>query len=262
MVLRLTPDSSRRKMKLKIVLALGCTLAVLLCLRTVQAQQPITLTASDGVKVFGAYYEAKGPAAPIILLFHQAESSRYEYESISPLLVAAGFNVLAIDQRSGGSMWGHKNETVAHLGKSADYLEAMPDLKAALEWTRAGNRKGEVILWGSSYSASLVFILGAENPGQVAGILAFSPGEYFNDHHMIRDAAAKVHVPVFVTSAVDPDEIAAAKAILAAVPFKHTVQYVPIFGVHGSSTLRGDRNPKGAPANWEAVMAFLKQFHQ
>jgi dienelactone hydrolase len=249
-------------MKLKVILVLGWTLAILLCVQTMEGQQPITLTASDGVKVFGTYHEAKSKAAPIILLFHQAESSRYEYDSISPRLLAAGFSVLAIDQRSGGSMWGHENETVAHLGKSTDYLDALPDLKAAVEWTRAGNRKREVILWGSSYSASLVFILGAENPGQVAGIVAFSPGEYFTDPHLIRDAAAKVHVPVFVTSAGDPDEIAAAKAILAVVPVKDRLQYVPTFGVHGSSTLRDDRNPKGAPANWEAVMAFLNQFHR
>jgi len=231
-----------------------------------QAQTAITLTASDGVKVFGAEYKAKSPDAPIILLFHQAGSSRAEYATIAPRLVAAGFNVLAIDQRSGGSMWGDKNgnETVAHLGKSAEYLDALPDLKAALEWARADNRKRKVILWGSSYSSSLVFILAADNPGEVAGILAFSPGEYFANQHMIHDSAAKIHVPVFVTSAADADEIAAAKSILAAVPGreKDKVQYVPKTSVHGSSTLRDDRNPKGAAANWEAVMAFLHQFQQ
>jgi dienelactone hydrolase len=248
---------------MKIARSILCSVVVVATVvSTTEAQQAITLFAADGVKVFGTYFEAKRPAAPIILLFHQAESSRYEYGSISPRLVAAGFNVLAIDQRSGGSMWGNKNETVEHLGKSTDYMDAMPDLKAALDWARAGNRKRDVILWGSSYSASLVFILGADNPGQVSGILAFSPGEYFADQHMISDAAAKVHVPVFVTSAADPNEIAAAKAILAAVPVKDAVQYVPTFGVHGSSTLRDDRNPKGAPANWQAVMAFLNHVHR
>jgi dienelactone hydrolase len=239
-----------------------------------QAQQAVTLTASDGVTVFGVEYKAQSPIAPIILLFHQAGSSHAEYATIAPRLVAAGFNVLAIDQRSGGSMWGHDNETVAHLGKSAEYLDALPDLKAALEWARADNGKRKVILWGSSYSSSLVFIVGADNPGEVAGILSFSPGEYFADKHMIRDAAAKIHVPVFVTSAAEADEIAAAKSILAAVPGpvagpvpgkerdKERVQYVPKSGVHGSSTLRDDRNPNGAAANWDAVIAFLRQFQQ
>jgi pimeloyl-ACP methyl ester carboxylesterase len=165
-------------------------------------------------------------------------------------------------------MWGNKNEneTVAHLGKSAEYLDALPDLKAALEWARADNRKRKVILWGSSYSSSLVFIIAADNPGEVAGILAFSPGEYFANQHMIHDSAAKIHVPVFVTSAADADEIAAAKSILAAVPGreqgKDKVQYIPKSGVHGSSTLRDDRDLKGAASNWDAVMAFLHQFRQ
>jgi dienelactone hydrolase len=228
----------------------------------VEAQQPVTLTATDGVKVFGTYSEAKNQAAPVILLFHQAESNRYEYASIAPRLVAAGFNVLAIDQRSGDSMWDHKNETVVKLGKSTDYPDALLDMKAALAWARAKDRRRKVILWGSSYSASLVFVLAADSPSGASGILAFSPAEYFADKHMIRDAAAKIQVPVFVTSAADPDEIAAAKAIVAAVPFDKKVQYVPTVGVHGSSTLRDDRNPKGAPANWEAVMAFLNQFHE
>jgi dienelactone hydrolase len=150
----------------------------------VEAQQPVTLTATDGVKVFGTYYEAKNQAAPVILLFHQAESNRYEYASIAPRLIAAGFNVLAINQRSGDSMWGHKNETVVNLGKSTDYVDALPDMKAALEWAHAKDRKRKVILWGSSYSASLVFVLGADNPSGIAGILAFSPDEYFANKHM------------------------------------------------------------------------------
>jgi hypothetical protein len=32
------------------------------------------------------------------------------------MLTALGFDVLAIDQRSGGSLWGHANETVQQSG--------------------------------------------------------------------------------------------------------------------------------------------------
>ena len=41
------------------------------------ASQPVTLTASDGVKVFGDYYPAPNPKA-LIVLFHQAGSSAGE----------------------------------------------------------------------------------------------------------------------------------------------------------------------------------------
>jgi dienelactone hydrolase len=52
--------------------------------------------------------------------------------------------------------------------------------------------------------------------------------------------------------------VAQGKAILDAASARQKVQFVPyIAGVHGSSTLRSDRNPKGAAENWAAVKAFL-----
>ena len=197
------------------------------------------------------------------MLFHQAGSNRWEYTPIAPRLVAAGFGALAIDARHGGEMWGHENETVARLGKEAGYLEALPDLEAALTWARKENPSRKVIVWGSSYSSCLVFLLAAKHPGEIAGVLSFSPAEYFqNDKTLVHDAAAKVNIPVFITSAKDAEEEEAAKSILEAVADKKDrVLYVPqTGGVHGSSTLRDDRNAEGAADNWVAVLAFLKQF--
>lgn len=248
-------------MRNKTLLAVAI-LTVIAFAQPLPAQQPVTLTASDGVKVFGAYYPAPDSSAPIILLFHQAHSNHWEYAPIAPRLISAGFSCLAIDQRAGGEMWGHANETVAHVGHSANYLDALPDLEAALAWARQQNPSRKIIVWGSSYSSSLVFVLAAKHPGEIAGLLSFSPGEYFSDKHMIRDAAAKLNIPVYVTSAKDYEEEEAARSILDFVPdTKDKVQFLPhISGVHGSSTLRDDRNPQGAAENWSAVLAFLKQF--
>jgi dienelactone hydrolase len=216
--------------------------------------EPVTLKASDGVVIHGVYYQAPHPKA-LILLFHQAGSSKGEYAAIAPRLVSAGYSAMAIDQRSGGELFG-TNETVAGLKKSADYLEAKPDLEAALAWGEA--QKLPIAIWGSSYSSSLVFVLAGEHPAEVKAVLAFSPGEYFDDKTMIRNAAKNVKVPVFVTSANSPDEINAARDILAASPSAMKVQYIPKSGgVHGSSTLLPARNQAGAEANWSAVLAFL-----
>jgi len=216
--------------------------------------EQVTLKAADGVVVHGVYYQASHPKA-LILLFHQAGSSKGEYAAIAPRLVSAGYSAMAIDQRSGGELFG-TNETVAGLPKSAGYLEAKPDLEAALAWGEA--QKLPIAIWGSSYSSSLVFVVASEHPGQVKAVLAFSPGEYFDDKTMIGEAAKKVTVPVFVTSANSPDEINAARGILAASPSTMKVQYIPKSGgVHGSSTLLPGRNQAGAEANWAAVLQFL-----
>ena len=229
------------------------------------AQQDVTLTAADGVKITGTYYPAAKASAPIILLFHQAGSNRWEYAPIAPRLVAAGFSCLAIDARHGGEMWGHSNETMARLGKEAGYLEALPDLEAALAWARKENPSRKIVVWGSSYSSCLVFVLAAKHPGEIAGLLSFSPAEYFKSNpSLVHDASAKVKIPVFITSAKDPEEEEAARSIFdATASKKESVLYVPQSGgVHGSSTLRADRNAEGAEQNWTAVLAFLERFQQ
>ena len=221
----------------------------------------ISFAASDRVQVFADYYSAGSKAKPLILLFHQAGSNRGEYVTIGPRLAALGFNALAIDQRSGGNAWGRTNETVKHLGKSTDYDEALLDLEAALQWAKSSGQTESILVWGSSYSAALVFLLAAKHRREIRAILAFSPGEYLGGSSTVRKAAAQVSIPIFVTSAKDPKEIAVAKSVLDASPSAEKTQFVPqIAGVHGSSTLREDRNPAGAEENWAAVKQFLARF--
>lgn len=212
---------------------------------------PVTFPAADGVTIH-ADYQAAGDE--VIVLFHQAGSSLHEYDPVAPRLNALGYSTLAVSQRSGGGYFGGTNATAEGAGGGADYLDAYPDLEAALAWAK-GKGNG-VIVWGSSYSASLVFKLAAEHPGDVAAVLSFSPGEYFGSGLSVSDAAAQVRAPVFVTSASDGGEVAAAKEIISAVPGAKT-QFVPNHGTHGASTLREDQNPRGVKENWAAVEAFL-----
>jgi dienelactone hydrolase len=221
---------------------------------SMMAVTPVNFMADDGLTVSGRYYRAASPKA-LILLFHQANSSKDEYAEIAPKLVEAGYAALAIDQRSGGTMFG-KNETAARMPKGASYADALHDLQGALGWAQAMNLP--VIVWGSSYSSSLVFELAANNPGKVAAVLSFSPGEYLGDGNPVQAAAARVKVPVFITFAKDPAEMLAAQAIFAAVPSAGKVFAEPKSGVHGSSTLIAARNPQGAAENWTRVMGFLK----
>ena len=241
--------------------------AILCAPRAARAQERVRFKAADGVEIFGVYYAASSSTQPVILLFHQAESNHFEYAAIAPKLVAAGFSCLAIDQRWGAEMWGHTNETVhklGHIETAADKVEDLEaDLNAALEWAQKRDPHRKFILWGSSYSASLVFVVAAQHPHEVAGVLAFSPGEYFaKQPTLVEDAAMKVRAPVFITSENDADQVQQATRIFNAVGSRDKVHYKAQFAVHGSSTLRTDRNPKGAASNWAAVMRFLKQFEK
>lgn len=237
-------------------------LACVMVGRTVAAE-PITLTAADGAKVFGGLWVANGPRPPIILAFHQAASNKAEYAPMVERLNEAGFTLLAIDQRAGGNFYGDINRTVATLGASTSFEAAMPDLEAALAWAKDNAHGAPVIVWGSSYSAALVFLLAAKYPTVVAGVLAFSPDEYLAKKRAVRDAAAKLQVPVYITQATARGEHERSHRIFRAVSSEDKVEFVPaIRGTHGASTLRLDTNPEGAAENWEAVLRFLERFRK
>jgi alpha-beta hydrolase superfamily lysophospholipase len=205
------------------------------------------------VSISALVYEASQPKG-IILLFHQASSSKAEYATIAPRLAAASFSALAIDQRSGGTLYG-PHETVSRLGKPTTYEDAKADLEAALDWAQP--RRLPIILWGSSYSAALVFEVTAEHMNQVSAIVAFSPGEYLDKSGAVAHAAASAQVPIYITSSSDAGEIQAGRMTLSVAPSRVKTQFIPKFGVHGSSTLIEACNPKGSAENWNHVLAFL-----
>lgn len=217
--------------------------------------------ASDGVTVTADLYMPHPATAPMIVLFHQAGYSRGEYRSIAPKLVELGFNALAVDARSGEATEGVGNETAAaacKLGKPTNYVDAIPDLKAAVAQART-LATGKLLIWGSSYSSSLVLVLGTELKADA--ILSFSPGEYFEDQGKpktwVADSVKSLAVPVFITSA--KDEAHDWAPIAAAIDPKLVTTFTPeTAGHHGSSTLWPSQPDRDA--YWTAVTAFLKPF--
>ncbi len=217
--------------------------------------QEVVFHASDRAKVYGWYAQTQ-PGAPIVVLFHQAYSSHHEYDQIVPRLNALGFATLAVDQRAGGPMFG-PNLTGRAFHRNPPYLSALPDMRAALNWA-AQRHPSRIIVWGSSYSAALVFVLAAQD-ARVKALIAFSPGEYFADKRLVHRASHKLRIPIFADSAASAEEIAQTRSIMDASPGRQKVQYVPHHGIHGSSTLLEDRDPAGARENNAAVLAFLRR---
>ncbi|MEM7284317.1 MAG: alpha/beta fold hydrolase, partial [Pseudomonadota bacterium] len=159
-------------------------LAAVLFLMAVTASQAangdtVEVLASDGVKVYGEVYAGDlEENSPLILLFHQGGSNgRGEYSPLVPWLNDLGFRVIAWDQRSGGATYGSDNRTKGGLTSSegVSYCDAYPDLQAGLDYVLNNELAEQVVVWGSSYSAALVFRLAADNPDRVAKIVAASP---------------------------------------------------------------------------------------
>lgn len=218
------------------------------------AGDAVTLLAADSVAIHGTVTHAKAHNDKVLLLFHQAGASRHEYDPLIAKFNKLGYDTLAIDQRSGGDLFGGHNQTVQALGKSADYLDAAPDLDAALAWAR-GQHYGKIVAVGSSYSSALIILLAAKHPQGLTAIASFSPGEYFANKNMIKSAAGKVTVPFYITT--DPDEAANVTEVLSKAHGKNVERYQPVSGVHGASTLVAARDPKGGVANLNSFEQFL-----
>ena len=202
------------------------------------AQKTIDFPSKDGLLITADYYEVKG-SETFILLFHQAGWSRGEYKEIAPKLNTLGYSCLAIDQRSGGavnSVTNQTNQKAVAAGKETTYLNAYQDIKATVAYVKKAYSPKKIIIWGSSYSSSLVLKYAGDHPDQIDAAMAFSPGEYFGKDDFIKNSAAHIKVPTFITSAQNEQDNWA--AINEAIPTTTKVTYVPATaGNHGSRAL-------------------------
>lgn len=217
--------------------------------------EEITFKAADGVTIYADLYKGAGESKTVVLMFHQAGSNAKEYAPIAPRVAKLGVDCLAIDQRSGGGMFDASNRTQMHIGEKQDYMAAYLDMQAALKYA-VEKKYSKIIAWGSSYSAALVLRLAAEN-SRINAVVSFSPGEYFADKAIVAKWNSNVAVPalyLFTEEERGDRDVAAIKWL-----HKDGEMFASGMGVHGSSTLRDDRNQLGAAGYWRATEKFLKR---
>jgi len=229
-------------------------------------QQPITVTgmrqdtiefpSADGLTMRAVMYSIDS-TSPVIVLCHQAKMNNYEYAEIAPKLNAMGYNCLALDQRSGGAIEAHDNKTNANAlaaNKETTYQSSIPDIEAGVNL--AFNTWGQpVILWGSSYSATLCLKVAMDND-HVKAVIGFSPIAKFDDGTSAADYFKNYHTkPIFITST--EKEAGALEKAFKHLPENVLTQFYPdTKGTHGSKALWSSD-----PANgyyWEAVTEWLK----
>ncbi|WP_300675727.1 alpha/beta fold hydrolase [Soonwooa sp.] len=212
------------------------------------------------IRVYADYYANNSKNAPLILAFHQAGSSRGVYRDIAPRLVALGFNVLAVDLRSGHKFGNVTNESFQEAYSKnlpTEFENSIPDIEASYDYAKNILKAKKVIYFGSSYSASLGFYTISQHPTDYAALVTFSPGEYFKiDNKSIADFAKDDNIPTFVSSAKDekPNWL----NIYNSVSSPKKQEFLPTnwTGYHGEVTLSGNF-PK-AEEYWVPLTKFLK----
>ena len=223
----------------------------------------ISFATEDGVIVYGEVYNvADTPmTAPVILLFHQGGGdTRGEYSPLVSRLLDEGYNLLAIDQRRGGDRFGGVNRTLAGVGDTEyTYCDVYPDLEGALQFATEYGFSGKTAVWGSSYSAALVFKLGVDHPEQIDAVLAFSAasGEPMNGCEP-EPYSEQITQPVLALRPIRELEVPYVPGQMKIFQEHGHQTYVADPGVHGSSMLNETRVGSSTEAAWTVVLEFLQ----
>ncbi len=212
----------------------------------------------DGLLMTANSYEII-PSDQYIVLCHQANSSRGEYKEIARILNQAGYNCMAIDQRSGGESNHMVNETALQARQKnlpVAYTDAEQDILAAIDYLYSKtNRK--VILLGSSYSASLALKVGKSNE-KVEAVVAFSPSECLNGFKL-REHITGFDKPVFVSSS--RKEAKEVVDLVSGIKPEAREIFVPVSeGAHGASALWSSTS--GHQEYWTALKDFLARLRK
>jgi hypothetical protein len=202
-----------------------------------RSQETVSFLSADSLKITADLY-LKDYNLPFILLFHEEGSSRGEFNEIAVRLLKLEYNCLAVDLRVGDKMNYVNNETARRAREakiSHNFIDAKVDIEASVRFIRKFNQK-PVILFGSSYSASLCLLEAAGNPN-IHAVIAFSPGEYFRPEVIVKNKMAEVMQPVFVSSTqLEYDFIV---KMLENIPYQNKYMYKPTKGKgeHGAKML-------------------------
>ncbi|MBR9859497.1 hypothetical protein GYB22_01845 [bacterium] len=207
-------------------------------LNSLKEKTTLTFPSKDSLLITADYYP-NASARKLILLFHQAEFSRGEYLEIAPKLVESGYACMAVDLRSGRAVNDVINETFNRALKKdlpTKFLNARQDMQAAIEYAKE-HSDNQLVWWGSSYSASLDIMEGKDE-SRVAKVVAFSPGEYFNNQNTVKSKIPGYQKPVFVTCTKNEQKMV--EDIFNLLPDNFTTKYNHAAD-HGSKSLWSEK---------------------
>jgi pimeloyl-ACP methyl ester carboxylesterase len=224
----------------------------------VPTPETLTRKLADSVVMTADVYRRPKSAEgdPVLVCMHQAGGSRGEYRPVVARLMELGFDVFAPDLRSGGAgerrdpttgkRVGIPNGTWASAkklsGHEASFLEAYPDVDAAVAWARELFPRSKIGLVGSSYSSTLALVFTAEHPERVDAVFAFSPGDYIEEWSPVKERIKTLAKPAYITCGSAKGEADKARPIAdAIVDRKQLLTFWPgeegAVGAHGSAAL-------------------------
>ena len=216
----------------------------------------LVITSEDGLELTADEYII-AVDNPYIILFHEQGSSRGEFQSIARRLCKMDYNCLAVDLRNGGNSNYISNESAKRCRErkcstGSENVEA--DMSAAIEYALSKTDQ-PVVLFGCGANGSLSLKLANEHD-QVRGVVALSPGEYFQPEINLQDTISNLRKPVFVTSS--RSEFPYVSELISQVDEEYTTLFEPQLGEGGRGSASLTTENKYNSEYWLALLLFFK----
>jgi pimeloyl-ACP methyl ester carboxylesterase len=208
------------------VVALGFAFAISIASTTCGANaEPaqVEFQTGDGFAIHADLLRAADPSAPVAVLLHMYHSNRAAWTPLVPDLAAAGFTILAIDQRAHGRSTtrtgpdGDSTVTVSEIPRTAfgEVVRAgVKDVVAARSFLAAqGLTTDRIALVGASYGCS-VSLLSATTIDGVRAVVLLSPGTAYFGVNVVDQARRFSGSLLAVAADDDPQAAAAARRLV------------------------------------------------
>jgi pimeloyl-ACP methyl ester carboxylesterase len=221
------------------------------------SKETVTFPSADGLQMTADAYLIAGDR-PYIVLFHEQESSRGEFQAIAKRLCKMDYNCLAVDLRNGGNLNSVSNETVKRCREArcpTGAEDVLLDMNAAIEYAHQRSNQ-PVILFGSCANASLSLKAAGEND-LVRAVVAMSPGEYFLPVISIQDTIAHLRKPVFVSSGLY--EVPYVSQLVSGIDKAYVTHFEPKLGEGGRGTVSLSNDNPNHSEYWLALLLFFKE---
>ena len=165
------------------------------------APRTVDLTAADGTALKATFFAAGAPG-PGVILFHQCNQQRHNWDDLAERLAAAGINVLTVDYRGFGESGGGRFAEINQQQRVEYVDQKWPgDMDVAFHYlvSQPGVTPGVIGAGGASCGVHQAIQLARRHP-EVKSLVLLSGDTNRDGRHFLQESAK---LPLFVSVADD-----------------------------------------------------------
>lgn len=177
-----------------------------------EAVEEITLSTADGITLSGSYYPSSEKKAAGVILWHDLDRDRSDWEGLAEKLQEEDYAVLAMDLRGHGKSTRRGQETMDRKTMSeADFGNAVQDVQTAYQYLtgREDIDKERIAMVGAGWGANLALSFAARKR-ELKSLVLLSPALSIKGLKALEDMDRYGERPAFLIASLKDSEAAEA----------------------------------------------------